>query len=62
VGADPFATEGPGRAGGSTLSVVTAPGGSTEGSASAASAGNVPGAGTASILGPGTRNAIIGLI
>ena len=67
MAADPNGTEGPGTAGGggSTLSVRTASGLGT-----AASAGNVPGAGAAStaapgfasILGPGTRYAIIGLI
>ncbi len=64
MAADPNGTEGPGTAGGggSTLSF--------SGLGRAANAGNVPGAGVAStsapgfasILGPGTRYAIIGLI
>jgi len=64
MAADPIGTEGPGTAGGggSTLSL--------SGLGTAANAGNVPGAGAAStaapgfasILGPGTRYAIIGLI
>jgi hypothetical protein len=65
MAADPIGTEGPGTAGGggSTLSL--------SGLGTAANAGNVPGAGGAastaapgfaSILGPGTRYAIMRLI